>query len=104
MEPATNVAQTTATLNGTVNAEGASVDECYFEYGETTAYGSSIPCDALPSGPGPVPTSASPNLADGSVYHYRLLAHDHGGAYTLGRRSDLRNAGPARCGQRWRVD
>ena len=32
-------AQTTATLNATVNPNGGEVTECYFEYGETTAYG-----------------------------------------------------------------
>ncbi len=60
-EQASPVTQTTATLNATVNPNGVEVTECKFEYGTTTAYGSTAPC-ALPS-PGrasaPVAVSAA---------------------------------------------
>ncbi len=45
---ASAIAQTTATLNATVNPNGGEVSECKFEYGTTTAYGSTRPCAALP--------------------------------------------------------
>ena len=37
---ASSVAHTSATLNATVNPDGAEVSECKFQYGTTTAYGS----------------------------------------------------------------
>ena len=43
---ATSVKQTEATLSATVNTDGAEVPECRFEYGTTTAYGSSAPCSS----------------------------------------------------------
>src|SRR5207248_7494418 len=36
-EPASAVAQTSATANGTVNPNGFEVSDCHFEYGPTTA-------------------------------------------------------------------
>src|SRR5271166_5718426 len=47
-EPATAVAQTTATLNATVNPEDETVSDCHFEYGTSESYGTSIPCSSLP--------------------------------------------------------
>ena len=46
-EAASSVTQTSATLNATVNPNGRPVSECHFEYGTTTAYGSSVPCSPL---------------------------------------------------------
>ena len=43
-----SVTQTSATLNAKVNPNGVEVTECKFEYGTTTAYGSSAPCSPLP--------------------------------------------------------
>ncbi|MFH0889170.1 MAG: glycine-rich protein [Planctomycetota bacterium] len=39
---ATNIAGTTATLNGTVNPNGYNLTSCYFQYGTTTSYGSIV--------------------------------------------------------------
>ena len=44
MDVASSVAQTSATLNATVNPDGATVSDCHFEYGTSTSYGSSVPC------------------------------------------------------------
>ena len=41
---ASSIAQTTATLNATVNPNGGEVSECKFEYGTTISYGSTAPC------------------------------------------------------------
>ena len=75
------VGQNTATLNGTVNAGSQTLSACRFEYGTTTAYGSSAPCSTLPApGQGTVPVSASVSgLLANSVYHFRVLATSEAG-------------------------
>jgi DNA-binding beta-propeller fold protein YncE len=69
------------TLEGTVNPEGFRVLGCYFEYGVTTAYGTTTPCvPAEPGeGTGPVPVSAETEpLELDTTYHYRLVAENGG--------------------------
>jgi phosphodiesterase/alkaline phosphatase D-like protein len=75
------IAQSTATVNGLVDPEGASVSSCEFEYGATTAYGASVPCAALPgSGESLEPVSASlTELTPDTTYHFRLVASNSGG-------------------------
>ncbi len=73
------VTETGATLTGAVDPDGVQVTSCEFEYGATTAYGSSAPCSQSPpeigSGSSAVAVSATVTaLAPGSVYHYRLTA------------------------------
>ncbi|MFH0888164.1 MAG: hypothetical protein V1871_03030, partial [Planctomycetota bacterium] len=51
--PATNVTQTTATLNGTINPNGVDTN-VYFQFGTTTAYGSSTVPQNIGSGTSPV--------------------------------------------------
>jgi Cellulase (glycosyl hydrolase family 5) len=73
---ATGVTGTSATLNGTVNPEGAATSY-HFEYGTTTAYGTSVPVPDGPAGSGTsdVPVSvAISGLAPSTAYHYRLVA------------------------------
>jgi len=64
------------TVSGVVNPEGAPVGECEFEYGTSTEYDHSAPCEeAVGSGTGEVTVHAHlEGLQGGSVYHYRLLA------------------------------
>jgi hypothetical protein len=76
---ATITGDTSATLNGTVNPEETSIEECVFEYGTTTAYGSTAPCEAPSaaeiSGSSPVAVHADvAGLATETLYHYRLVA------------------------------
>jgi hypothetical protein len=80
-EPATAVTQTSATVNATVNPNGIPVSECRFEYGPSTVYGSSAPCaQSLGSGTSPVPVSAAlESLAEGTTYHFRIVATDANG-------------------------
>jgi len=78
---ASAVAQTSATLNATVNPNGVQVSECKFEYGPTEAYGSSAPCTPPPgSGTTAEPVSAAlESLAENTTYHFRISATDANG-------------------------
>ena len=73
---ASAVAATTMTVNGTVNPEGSAVSDCRFEYGTSTAYGQSVPCEgAVGGGSSPVEVHAAlTGLASDTAYHYRLVA------------------------------
>lgn len=77
---ASNVAQTTATLNGTVNPNG-SATTCHFEYGLTTSYGTNTPNDTSPgAGTSAVPVSANiSGLTASTLYHFRLVCSNSGG-------------------------
>ena len=74
-------AQTTATLNGTVNPNGAEVTECKLEWGTTNSYGSTQPCSPAPgSGTSPVAVSAAiTGLAPNTTYRFRVVATNAGG-------------------------
>ncbi len=78
---ASAIAQTTTTVNATVNPNGGEVTSCSFEYGTTEAYGKSAPCSSLPgSGGSPVAVSASlKGLSANTTYHFRILATNAGG-------------------------
>src|SRR5205807_8777779 len=75
-EPASAVTATSATLNARVNPNNEEVTDCHFEYGTSTAYGSSVPCSSLPgSGETPVPVSARlSTLSQSTTYHARVVA------------------------------
>jgi hypothetical protein len=75
-EAASSITQSGATLNATVNPEGAAVKSCVFDYGTSTSYGESAPCASLPSSAStPVPVSAVlPGLSAGATYHFRIVA------------------------------
>ena len=70
---ATSVTSTGATLNGTINANGASTTVT-FEYGLTTSYGTSVTATQSPV-TGDSNTSVSKaitGLSKGTTYHYRV--------------------------------
>jgi hypothetical protein len=80
---ASNLAPSSATLDGTVNPDGALLREglegCRFEWGETVAYGHVAPCDksAAQIGTGVTPVEVHANvtgLVSGKTYHFRLVA------------------------------
>jgi hypothetical protein len=75
-EAATNVLPSSATLNGSVNPEGAEVSDCHFDYGTDTSYGQVAPCvPAAGAGSSPVAVHADVSgLASGVTYHFRLQA------------------------------
>ena len=80
-KPASAVAQTTATLNATVNPNGGEVSECKFEYGTTNSYGSSVVVRlAAGIGTSPVAVSASiTGLTANTTYHFRISATNSSG-------------------------
>jgi streptogramin lyase len=81
-EAATGVGSSEATLNGTVNPNGAGTT-FQFEYGKTTSYGLSapVPAESIGSGKSNVKVSAPIGFAvePNTTYHYRLVATNVGG-------------------------
>ena len=76
---ASDIIDTTATLNGTVNPSGSETTY-HFEYGLTTAYGSTTTSTSAGSGFTAVPVSAAlTGLIPGTLYHFRLTATNSGG-------------------------
>lgn len=76
-----NVAPRSATLSGHIDpAGGGDVNDCHFEYGTDTSYGSSIPCS--PAAPFSGPADVTADLAGlelETTYHYRLVATNANG-------------------------
>jgi hypothetical protein len=87
LEP-TEVTSDSAVLHAEVNPVGSKLTRCVFEYGETTGYGSSMPCtqSLLSIGEGRARievTAPVTGLSGGQAYHYRLRAtNSSGGAYS----------------------
>jgi hypothetical protein len=81
-EPASNLGETSVTVNAVVNPDGIPVTSCVFEYGTTTAYGQTVPCSPSPgSGNGPVAVSASLlGLERLTLYHFRVKATNASGS------------------------
>jgi hypothetical protein len=78
--PASALTDHSAALSGSVNANGAPTSY-RFEYGPTTAYGSSTPTVGAGSGTGAVAAAATlTGLSPATTYHYRLVATNGGGA------------------------
>jgi len=76
---ATAVGIATATLNGTVNANGTTITVT-FEYGKTTGYGRTATADQSPV-TGSTDTAVSSgldNLEPNMTYHYRVVAQNIG--------------------------
>jgi FG-GAP repeat len=77
-DAASGVGETSATLNGTLGAGDSST--AYFQYGTTTAYGSSTAAQSVGAAGGPTPLAgAIGGLAPGTTYHFRLVAENSGG-------------------------
>ena len=77
---ATNIASTSATLNGTVNPNNSSTS-VIFEYGTTITYGNSINAAQNPVS-GTTGINVSTNLTGlqpNTTYHYRVKATNNGG-------------------------
>ena len=73
---ASDVEQTSATLNATVNPKMDNVTKCTFEYGTSTKYGSSASCAKLP-GAGDVAVAVSAaikGLKANATYDFRISA------------------------------
>lgn len=92
---ATAVEETTATLNGEVDPDGAGeVTECEFEYVEAAAYepsapnpyaaGGTAPCSPAPPYGNATAVSAEISLNPHTTYHYRLTAANGNGIPSSG--------------------
>jgi phosphodiesterase/alkaline phosphatase D-like protein len=77
---ASAVASTSATLNGTVNANGDST-AVTFEYGTDTNYGTTVTADQSPvtGSTGTAVSKGIAGLTNGITYHYRVVATNAGG-------------------------
>ena len=78
---ATSVAQTTATLNATVNPNGGTVSKCEIEYGTTTEYESGVvTCTPSPgAGESAVAVSGEvTGLTPNTTYHFRVVGDQLG--------------------------
>jgi hypothetical protein len=82
---ATHLTPFSARLAGSVNPDGLAINKCFFEYGETTAYGQTTPCEepeAAEIGSGSVPVEVHANVTGLSklvTYHFRLVAENENG-------------------------
>jgi hypothetical protein len=73
-QPATALATTSATLQGSVNPQGIATND-HFQYGTSTAYGQTTPTVSAGDGSNTVTASAAVSgLTPGTVYHYRVVA------------------------------
>ena len=79
--PATGIGGTSATVNGTVNANGNSTTVIFY-YGLTTAYGSTVPGNPSPvTGSSPVPVNASlTGLLLNTTYHFQVCGTNVAGS------------------------
>jgi hypothetical protein len=79
---ATDVTETSAVLNGTINPTGLQTSY-YFEYGTTTSYGARIPAGIEGVAGGGRDTKSFSrkitSLAPGTTYHFRLVATNSAG-------------------------
>lgn len=76
---ASYVSYATATLNGVINPE-ALATSWFFQYGLTTAYGSSTPTKQVASNHGDTVVGAAiSGLRSNSIYHFRIVARSSAG-------------------------
>ncbi len=75
-----------ATLLGRVNAEGLPVTECIFEYGTSTEYGSTKPCEgAIPADESDHQvTAVVSGLTVSTTYHFRIVVANANGTNRSG--------------------
>jgi hypothetical protein len=78
--PTTGISQSSATVTGVVNPNGQSTTWS-FQWGVTTAYGSSTFGGTVPAGSQRFVASILQGLASGTIFHYRIVG-THSGAPT----------------------
>lgn len=74
-DAASSVDDDSATLNGTLDDEGAGACTCSFDYGETTAYGTEVVASGTYN-TGESFSKAVTGLLPGITYHFRAKAND----------------------------
>ncbi len=102
-KPASAIGPESATLNGEINPNGVPLTECFFEFGTTTAYGQTVPCedpDFEEVGEGTEFEDVHadiPELDPGTTYHFQLRAANASnapGESIPGGNEDFRTLGP----------
>jgi hypothetical protein len=83
-EEASAISQVSARMKGNVDPNGASLTSCTFEYGTSTSYGSSAPCQSPPGSvyfpfAGNSFYGQASGLSEGATYHYRIVAKNSEG-------------------------
>jgi hypothetical protein len=74
-DSASNIAQTSATLNGFVDPQDGTVSDCHFDWGTDTSYGQTAPCSQSTPLTNPTAvTAAITGLIPGDTYHFRLVS------------------------------
>jgi hypothetical protein len=74
-EAPSSIKSESATLNGTVNPDGAGEASCQFDWGTTASFGNVAPCtEAVKDGVTPVAEHVALTLEPDTTYHYRLQA------------------------------
>lgn len=96
--PATEISDDSATLNGTVRLEGLALTECKFEYGFSASYGLTAPCSpdfsSIPNDSSDHPVAAElSGLAQSTTYHFRLRAANSAGSI-VGQDRTFQTLGP----------
>ena len=76
--PASGIGATSATLNGSVDANGRATS-WYFEYGTSTSYGSKTSTKSASGTNAASVSAAVSGLQAGRTYHFRLVASSDGG-------------------------
>lgn len=99
---ATGIGDAASTLHGSVDPNGTTVGDCYFEYGTSSAYGAVAACSPsageLGAGEEAIAVSALvEGLEAGTEYHYRLVAENIGGEAS-GSDQSVSTTGEAACG------
>jgi hypothetical protein len=86
-------------LNATVNPDDTVLTSCYFNYGTTTAYGSTAPCASLPSPTGGAQTVTAQisGLTASTAYYFQVVAGSAAGSAT-GAGASLTTLAPLRPG------
>ena len=86
---ASAIGTVTATVAGTVNPEGIALASCELEYGTSTAYGQSAPCEPaagkIPATGETKVTARLVGLEPTATYHYRLTAQNANGYPAFGK-------------------
>jgi hypothetical protein len=96
---------TRVTFNGTVKLDEAGSAECFFEYGATSAYGETVPCEPQPVkeseeiGGNPVSVRATVAAEPDTTYFYRLRAVNASGIPSDEDGAELTAAGPGLHGE-----
>ncbi len=80
-DPATDIEENTAKLNGNLVSDGGEACDCGFEWGETAAYGNTTPTQSKATGE--TFAQAISGLSPGTLYHFRAFAtNSKGTAYS----------------------